>query len=144
MSNPYQAEADQRAEQARRQPIAESLKETILVAMESASGERLAQLEDALIRVGAAAGPRTGDVRPEDALAFLISLGLLEPGVEPYTVLVAGVKVGVILARNRFHAVNKAKKDFGLTVAEYQFKDRHEVHGARAVAVADPFSRIRS
>jgi hypothetical protein len=137
-------EGDASDAQRLRQPIAESLKATLREALNVELDEaKRRQLEDSIMAVERSVGPRTGDVSPADAHAFLIGLGLLEANVEPYTVLVAGVKVGVILARNKFHAVNKAKKDFGLTVAEYQWKDRHEIHGARPVAVADPFSRIR-
>lgn len=144
--NPYQAESDARAEQASRQPIAETLRSTLRAALEVELNEgRRLELEGAIIALDAACGPQTGDVSPEDALAFLIGVGLLEAGVEPYAVIVAGVRVGVITARNRFHAVNKAKKQFGLVVAEFQRKDgQNEIHGARPVTVSDPFARIRS
>lgn len=145
MSNPYQSESDQRAAQALRQPIAETLKSTVRAALDVELNEaRRRELEAALFGLDEACGPQTGDVSPDDALAFLIGVGLLEPGVEPYAVIVAGVRVGCITARNRFHAVNKAKKQFGLVVATYQKIDgQNEIHGARPCVVDDPFARLR-
>lgn len=142
--NPYQAEADQREAQRLRQPIAETLKSTVRAALDVELNEgRRRELEGALSALDSAVGPQTGDVSPDDALAFLIGVGLLEAGVEPYAVIVAGVRVGCITARNRFHAVNKAKKQFGLVVAEYQNIDgQNEIHGARPCKIDNPFERI--
>ncbi len=59
-----------------------------------------------------------------------------------YTVVVDGVLEGHIYARNRWHALNKARKHFELRFAE--IKHRDEIHGVRIVMpMIDPFERIK-
>jgi len=116
-----------------RQPIGTALLDTLGAACDAQSTpEGREPIERAIIAVSGHLASQPGDVTEAEAMSFLASVGLVPEGTEPYAVIVDGARVGVIAAKNKYHAANKARKNFGLSVAEYRRGARgHEIHGAR-------------
>jgi hypothetical protein len=127
-----------RARVLREHPISATLHELLLVALEhETAADRRQRLELALVRVGAALRTGVQDATEAEARAVMVECGLLDATAEAYYAFVDGREAGVIVARNRWHAVNKAKRDLALDVCEYRYRDgRHELHGGRFAGVA--------
>src|ERR1043165_6648548 len=127
----YQAVANSVEAKRNAQPIAHALID--LLYQESQSYDRPAAERQALqiraIGVGAHIANTWSDITADEACAEMIAAGLAPEGSEPYVVYVAGQRVGGFMAKNRYHAANKAKKEYRLDVAEYRRTSTgHEIH----------------
>lgn len=140
MTNCYQAEADSHAAKLQAMPIAHALLDLLWQAsrdFDRTEAQRTA-LSVRAIGVSAEIAGTWRDFTQDQAMQEMISAGLAPAGTEPYGVFVDGQRVGGILAKNVHHARNKAKKEFGLHVAEYRrVGDEHQIHGARLAAHDD-------
>lgn len=130
----YQGVAESIEAKRKAQPIASALIDLLYEAsrdFDRSAADRQA-LQIRAIGITGATANTWADITADEACAEMIAAGLAPEGAEPYVVFVAGERVGGFMAKNRYHAANKAKKEYRLDLAEYRRTSAgHEIHGAR-------------